>query len=343
MRSAFDTLSLVLCRVTTTSGLVGYGECLCNRPPMQQALVATIRDAIAPVYLDRPVAATQTLNLAVRRRYASFGRAGTVLNALAAIDIALWDIAGKAAGKSVSEMLGGAKRKQLQVMASLNKYDDGPRVRARLEEALAAGVRAAKVHESSLAVIEEARRTIPADVPFVADCNNAHTLADVRRDEARWRDLDLLWFEDPYWPPEDLLSCPELPGIVIGMGADFGSAEQMALYTQAPSVGVLQPRRLHAGRPLGGEPCPGHARGGEDDGGTSHAFRRGRRRSPRCNMLAVTPQPGYFATIEATDAMDMYGTGLARWQATIDVPTGPGLGYDPDPAFLRAYDCARDH
>jgi len=41
--------------------------------------------------------------------------------------------------------------------------------------------------------------------------------------------------------------------------------------------------------------------------------------------------------------MDMYGIGLTRWQATIDVPTGPGLGYDPDPAFLRAYDCARDH
>ena len=46
-------LSLVLCRVTTKSGLVGYGECLCNRPPMQQALVATIRDAIAPVYLGK--------------------------------------------------------------------------------------------------------------------------------------------------------------------------------------------------------------------------------------------------------------------------------------------------
>ena len=41
-------LSLVLARVTTRSGLVGWGECLCNRPPMQKALVATIRDAIAP-------------------------------------------------------------------------------------------------------------------------------------------------------------------------------------------------------------------------------------------------------------------------------------------------------
>ncbi len=82
-------LSLVLCRVSTQSGLVGYGECLCNRPPMQKALVATIRDAIAPLYLGKSVDDRTALNLAARRRFASFGRAGTVLNALAAIDIAL--------------------------------------------------------------------------------------------------------------------------------------------------------------------------------------------------------------------------------------------------------------
>src|SRR6516225_4487520 len=86
-------LSLVLCRVTTRSGLTGYGECLCNRPPMQQALVATIRDAIAPLYIGKSAADRTALNLGARRRFASFGRAGTVLNALAAVDIALWDIA----------------------------------------------------------------------------------------------------------------------------------------------------------------------------------------------------------------------------------------------------------
>src|SRR5471032_1304354 len=102
------TLSLVLCRVTTKSGLVGYGECLCNRPPMQKALVAMIRDALAPLYLGKSVDDFGPLNLAARRGFASFGRAGTVLHALAAIDIALWDIAGKARNQSVSAMLGGA-------------------------------------------------------------------------------------------------------------------------------------------------------------------------------------------------------------------------------------------
>src|SRR5262249_28669847 len=159
---------------------------------------------------------------------------GTVLNALAAVDIALWDIAGKAAKRSVSAMLGGPKRTRVPVMASLDKYDDVKRTRARVEEALATGVAAVKVHEHRLQVGEEPRRVIPAGMPYVVDCNNAHTLSDVSRDAKRWAAMNLLFFEDPLWPPEELLTCPSMPGITVGMGADLGSAEQMALYTKAP-------------------------------------------------------------------------------------------------------------
>ena len=73
-------------------------------------------------------------------------RVNAVLNALAAVDIALWDIAGKLAKQSVTTLLGGAKRGHVPVMASLDKYDDAKRTRARVEEALASGVAAVKVH-----------------------------------------------------------------------------------------------------------------------------------------------------------------------------------------------------
>ena len=55
---AADALYLVLCKVTARSGLVGYGECLCLRPAMQQSLLAAIRDAIAPLFLGKSVGAT---------------------------------------------------------------------------------------------------------------------------------------------------------------------------------------------------------------------------------------------------------------------------------------------
>jgi hypothetical protein len=52
-------LHLVLCRVRTRDGVEGFGECLCLRPTMQGALVATIRDAIAPVFGGQSIADRQ--------------------------------------------------------------------------------------------------------------------------------------------------------------------------------------------------------------------------------------------------------------------------------------------
>ena len=334
------TLSLLLCRVTTRSGVVGYGECLCNRPPLQQALFATIRDAIAPVYVGTSVDDREALNLAARRRFASFGRAGSVINALAAVDIALWDIAGKAANQSLSAMLGGARRRRLPVMASLDKYDDKAKVRGRLEQALAAGVKAAKVHEASLEVIEEARRAVPKDIPFVADSNNAHTLAGIRRDAARWRALDLLFFEDPFWPPEDLLAMDRMAGVPIGMGADFGSTGQMALYARAPAIAVLQPDVCM----LGGVGEARRAVAMIEQAGkipAPHTPFAGPAALASLHLLATAKEENYFAAIEPGEGRDIYGIGVPGWQPFIDVPTGPGLGHDPDPAFLRAHDCAK--
>ena len=304
-----DALHMVLCRVTTRSGLIGYGECLCSRPPMQRGLVATMRDAVAPFYLGRSVEQREELNLAARRHFASFGRAGAVLNALGAVDTALWDIAGKATGQSLSQMIGGAKRTHVPVMASLDRYNHAGRARARVEQALADGAAAVKVHEFDLAVIEEARRPVGADIPFVADCNNAHTLADITRELARWRALDLLWLEDPVWPPEILLDMAVLPGIPIGLGADLGSAEQLAFYAKAPSIAVAQPdvcmiggvseslRALAALKDLGVSVAP-------------HTPFIGPAALASLHLIAAMDESTFFATIEAEGQMDPFAIGL---------------------------------
>jgi L-alanine-DL-glutamate epimerase-like enolase superfamily enzyme len=54
------------------------------------------------------------------------------------------------------------------------------------------------------------------------------------------------------------------------------------------------------------------------------------------HLLAVAKGENYFAAVEPGEGRDIYGLGIPRWQPTIDVPTGPGLGADPDPLFLRA-------
>jgi L-alanine-DL-glutamate epimerase-like enolase superfamily enzyme len=333
---AADALHLVLCKVTTRSGLVGYGECLCLRPAMQKSLVAAIGDVIAPLFLGKSVEQRERLNVEARIRFASFGRSGTNLNALAAVDIALWDIAGKAAGRSLSDLLGGAERTRVAVMASLDRYNDATKVTARIADALASKVAAVKVHEFDLDVIEAARKVVGPQMPFVADCNNAHALADVENHRTRWQALDLLWLEDPVWPPEALLEQPKLHGIVIGLGADLGSAEQLAVYARPP-VGVLQPDICM----IGGVSETRRAVALLGSRGVSiapHTPFIGPAGLATLHFLATMKEAAYYAVIEAAPHMDMYGgSGLTRWQPQLNVPTAPGLGIDPDPAFLERY------
>src|SRR5690349_23063578 len=103
-----NMLCLTLSRVVTRDGVEGYGECLSLRPPMQRALYATIRDAIAPHYLGKSVDDREALNLAARERFAGGVGAGPVLSGLGAVALALGEVVGKVARRSVPAVVGRA-------------------------------------------------------------------------------------------------------------------------------------------------------------------------------------------------------------------------------------------
>lgn len=329
-------IHLLFCRVTTKAGVTGYGESLCYIPAAQNVLAAAIRDVIAPAYLGQRVGDREALNLALRQRYAAFGRAGTLVNALGAVDIALWDIAGKEADKPLSELLGGARRRSVPVMASLDRHDDIGAVRPRIERALAARTAAIKIHEKNLDLIEAARALAGRQTNFVVDLNNAHAAADIARDAARWEALDLLWLEDPMWPPEDMLANAALPRVPIGFGGEMGSAEQLLLYARGLKSAVAQPDVCMIG---GVSEAQRALRSLEahDIAIMPHTPFVGPAALASLHLIATSGAEGYFAMIEAEDHMDPYGAGLARWRETIEVPASPGLGFDPAPDYLERY------
>lgn len=332
-------IHLVICRVTTRSGVVGYGESLCYAPTMQDLLVSAIRDVIAPAYVGQSIADREAINVAIRQRFAAFGRAGTIINALGAVDIALWDIAGKEAGKPLSALLGGAKHTSVPVMASLDRHNDIQAVRARIERALNAKVAVIKIHEKDLDLIEEARAFAGRQIRFVVDLNNSYSAADMARSADRWEALDLLWLEDPVWPPEDVLR-KGMPRVPIGLGGELGSAEQMLLYAKGLDSVVAQPdvcmiggvsEARNALRLLAGNGVPI----------MPHTPFIGPAALASIHMISTLGDSGYFAVIEAEDHMDPYGAGFTSWKNAIQVPTAAGLGFDPAPAYLERYALVR--
>jgi D-galactarolactone cycloisomerase len=103
-----DVARMTLVRVETTDGAVGWGETF-SHVAWQPAHVA-LRDVVAPLAEGRDESDIGALSLELQRTLHLFGRGGAMLYALSGLEIALWDIAGKRAGRSVAELLGGARR-----------------------------------------------------------------------------------------------------------------------------------------------------------------------------------------------------------------------------------------
>ena len=110
-------LSILLVRVETEDGLVGWGEAFsytCRR-----AVQAAVEDMIAPVAVGADARDIEALNRQLQQALHLQGRHGLTIFAISGLDIALWDIAGKAAGLPLHRLLGAAGDRSIPGYASL--------------------------------------------------------------------------------------------------------------------------------------------------------------------------------------------------------------------------------
>lgn len=330
-------LDFCLVRVDTDSGLTGWGEAFsysCRR-----AVVAAVRDMIAPLAVGRDAADIEGLHGEIQRRLHIFGRFGITAFALSGLDIALWDLAGKAAGKPLHALLGGAKRERLSCYASLLRYADTALVARYCEQALGEGFGAVKLHEISEPVIAAARASLPRASALLLDVNCEWSVAEAIAIGKRLAPMNLEWFEEPVFPPEDGAALREVGkacGIPIAAGENCCFATQFAALFDANAVQYAQPSVTK----LGGvtEFCKV----------AKLARERGVRLAPHSPYFG----PGALATLHLIAALAdearfeyfylqadawMYGDRLTPRAGELKVPQGPGLGADPEPDVIRRF------
>ena len=107
-RTSMDTL---LVRVDTDEGVTGWGEGFGHR--IYTATKAALDSFIGQMFVGRDVTGFPALVSEAQRNLTGVGRNGPAMYALSAIDIALWDIAGKLAKLPLHRLLGGSARKTL--------------------------------------------------------------------------------------------------------------------------------------------------------------------------------------------------------------------------------------
>ena len=178
---------------------------------------------------------------------------GLPITALSAVDIALWDIKGRALKLPVSKLLGGTYRDKAHVYATgLYEPQNVPSVKdALVDEALGYkkdGFSAMKLKigygiETDISYVRAVREAIGDDVLLMVDANHAYNAAEAIRLARKMERYDVYWFEEPV-PPEDIdgyVEVKQKSNILIAGGeceyTRFGFRE---LITRR-AVDVLQP------------------------------------------------------------------------------------------------------
>lgn len=333
-------LAFLLVRVETDEGITGWGEAFgYNCIPATRAAFETM---VAPQAVGRDAGDIGALMADLFLKLHIFGRYGVTVFALSGLEIALWDIAGKKAGKPLRELLGGAgPADPLPCYGSLLKYDD-PEVTARVAAAaLGDGYERIKLHENTLEPVAAARAALGPGVPLMLDVNCCWGAEDMPALRGGLLDADLLWLEEPVWPPENygLLAGLRGDGFRIASGENLCTAWQFRELLGAGAVDFAQPSVTKVG---------GVA---EFAAVADEAGRAGVPLAPHSPYFG----PGFLATMHliaarAPDAFverlyvdleaDLFGGATVPRGGRVAIPDGPGLGRDPDPGLLRRYGAA---
>ena len=330
---------MVLLRVETDGGLVGWGESFAHVPALQRAMVALHQDMVAPIALGRDAGDIDAILHDIQMRHAFFGRGGLIMNAAAALDMALWDIAGRAAGKPLHRLLGGALKTEIPCIASMSPYLDPAVTAACAEAAIARGYRRVKVHERQLEVVQATRRAVGPDVRLMVDVNCHWGLEQAIEVLPALLECDPYWLEDPIWPPENFEALRILKnrfGVRLAGGGDASTAwrfqEMLAhdvlAFAQPDTCtvgGVTEFRRVATLCALKGITV------------APHTPFQGPALLASLHLIATLRDDSAYAYSFLDFAGNLYGAAGVPSGGVLKLPDGPGLGLEPDPAFLREY------
>jgi D-galactarolactone cycloisomerase len=334
--------------VHTDEGLTGLGSVFSNDGLVQAAL-----QVLAPLFLGEQALEPERVSEKLHQNTFWLGRGGAITQAISGIDIALWDLAGQAAGQPVGRLLGGRYRERVRPYASI--LAEAPEaLRDHLLALRAQGFRAFKIGWGPLgrvsaamdeAIVRAAREAIGAEGLLMVDpggsdafwaqgykwaLRTAHMLAN----------YDVTWFEEPLRPDdlEDFVALRRAAPVPISGGEVLTRRQSFQPWLQAGAFDIVQPDVTKCG-------------------GLSEARRIGWL-AESCGVkliphgwntaVGLAADLHLASALSATDLVEYIGgspyvDGLVAggWHLDADgmlaVPTRPGLGLELDPEAVARF------
>lgn len=247
--SWFGRMTAAVVEIETDEGISGLGTVGGGKGKMASAI---IEEQFASLLVGRSPFDIELLWEQMFRASQSYGRRGVVIEVMSGVDIALWDLVGKALGQPVYNLIGGQTKPRIPVYVTGNftprHLQEGFRdVKLALPHGPADGKAGLR---SNVQLVERTRKSIGPDGDIMLDCYMALDAAYAIALAKAVREFKVLWIEEPV-PPDQIDSYCRIkeavPDILLAAGEHEYTRYGFRELIQKKAVDVLQPDIYRAG------------------------------------------------------------------------------------------------
>ncbi|GAC1450972.1 MAG: mandelate racemase/muconate lactonizing enzyme family protein [Isosphaeraceae bacterium] len=337
-----------LVAVRTDAGLTGYGSCYTSGTLVKGAV-----ELLWP--LLRGESAVEPERVSEKLRQSSFwqGRGGSVEHAISGIDIALWDLMGKACSQPVSRLLGGNYRTEIKPYGSI-LFDEPEPLRKRLEAVVGRGFQAIKMGWRPFGrrdrafdelLVRTARKAVGDGVELMVDAGGSeqfwpHGTNWARNTAAMLATYGVVWFEEPL-PPDDLDGYVELTRVSpvpIAGGEVLTRRQSFLPWIERRGVDILQPDCTKNGG-LSESRRIAWLAFDHNVQVVPHGWNTAVGLAADLQFSAAIPVARYVEYLTPSAYIDDLTTEPFRLddKGLLKIPTSPGLGIEIDPEKLKRF------
>ncbi|MGJ8679473.1 mandelate racemase/muconate lactonizing enzyme family protein [Paraglaciecola sp.] len=254
---SYDQRNVLAIEVIADNGVSGWGECYGPADVIQ----AAVEKFYAPRIIGLDALSTDMIWHHMWRSSLDFARSGVMMSGMSGIDMALWDLKGKALGLSVSQLMGGQLRDKVPCYATGMYYQDLPEdelLPALVEEGVAyanEGFKAMKIKVGKNPDFDEKfivalRKALPNTI-LAADSNHAFDLPEAIRIAKVLEDNNYAWFEEPLSPehPNLFRQLHEKTNVPIATGECEQTRYGFQKLIEAGGVQLVQADLAYCGGP----------------------------------------------------------------------------------------------
>ncbi|MCH7626987.1 MAG: mandelate racemase/muconate lactonizing enzyme family protein [Chloroflexi bacterium] len=337
-------------RVYTDEGITGIGECFRRQPTLVKAL---IEDLLTPALVGKDPTETEPRFRDMERAGSGLEMGGAVWCAIAGLDIALWDIKGKAVNQPIWKLLGGRVRNKVRMYASsmdrnLTPLEEARRAASFVEQ----GYSGYKLHsavpraiddpsDETVDTVTEVRKAVGDDIDILVDVNGAFSVHHAIEIGKALEDLGVFHFEEPrpHYDLEGLAQVADALTIPIASGEMIYTLYDYRDLILRGRVDIIQPdivkapgftefQKIAALCTAFGKPITVH---------NTQPILSTVAHLHVCAAYSIIPyaQEYNIEPISIRDERPVLKEPLVVKDGYLDVPEGPGLGVELDEEALK--------